>query len=114
MKKMLFISTICAMSMMCGCSCSKEPARTADSSPCSSDAPQQADWKITAAVKKKLSTDSSLSSGARMISVTTNNGVVTLSGTVTDSNERNKVMRMVKAVPGVTSVDDDQLTISNP
>jgi osmotically-inducible protein OsmY len=77
-----------------------------------SDNGQKADWKITANVKKQLMADSTLSSSARMISITTNNGVVTLTGTVADRNERNKVISIVQNVDGVQSVDD-QLSISN-
>ena len=74
---------------------------------------QPSDWDITANVKKNLMSDSSLSSSARMISVTTNNGVVTLTGTVANKEESRKVVRIAKNVSGVTSVDN-QLTVSNP
>jgi hyperosmotically inducible protein len=73
---------------------------------------QPSDWHITASVKKSLMADNSLSASARMISVTTNNGVVTLTGTVANREESRKVVRLVEAVPGVTSVDN-QLSISN-
>ncbi len=56
--------------------------------------------------------DNSLSSSARMISVTTNKGVVTLTGTVASNEESHKIVKMVKSVPGVKSVDN-QLTVSN-
>ena len=73
---------------------------------------QPSDWDITANVKKNLMADSSLSSSARMISVTTNNGVVTLTGTVVSKDESRRVIKIVNNVPGVTRVDN-QLTISN-
>jgi len=74
---------------------------------------QLSDNDITENVNRKLMNDNSLSSNARMISVTTNNGVVTLSGTVASQEESRKVFRMVKDVRGVRSVNN-QLTISNP
>jgi osmotically-inducible protein OsmY len=73
---------------------------------------QQSDWETTAKVKEKLMMEGSLSSNARMISVTTNSGVVTLKGTVASKDERRKVIKMVKGVVGVKKVDD-QLTVSN-
>jgi hyperosmotically inducible protein len=110
MRKMLFVSAICAMCAVCvSCSCdsNKNNNQTSD---CPADV-SQADWKITAAVKKKLMADSTLSSSARMISVTTNNGVVTLTGTVTCKDESRKVVSIVESVDGVKGVDN-QLTMS--
>jgi osmotically-inducible protein OsmY len=77
-----------------------------------SNSTQPADWEITANVKKSLMADSSLSDSARMISVTTNNGVVTLTGTAASNEEMRKVVRIVNNVFGVTRVDN-QLTVSN-
>ena len=56
--------------------------------------------------------DGSLSAHARMISVTTNNGVVTLTGTVASSAESHKIVKMVKSVSGVNSVDN-QLKVAD-
>ena len=60
---------------------------------------QQSDLNITATVKKNLMTDNSLSASARIISVATNNGVVTLTGTVISNEENLKVVNMVQNVP---------------
>jgi hypothetical protein len=127
MKKVLFISAICSLFVSCSCN-SKDMPRNDNgncnqcpdkNTPCNggsnqmqSDNGQKADWKITANVKKQLMADSTLSSSARMISITTNNGVVTVTGTVADRSERNKVISIVENVDGVQSVDD-QLSISN-
>jgi osmotically-inducible protein OsmY len=77
-----------------------------------SNSNQPSDTEITARVKKNLMTESSLSSSAKMISVTTNNGVVTLNGTVASREESARVLRIVRNVQGVISIDN-QLTISN-
>ncbi|HEY5234757.1 MAG TPA: BON domain-containing protein [Rhabdochlamydiaceae bacterium] len=77
-----------------------------------SNSSQPADWEITASVKKNLMADSSLSKNARMISVTTNDGVVTLTGTAASNEEIRKVVRIVQNTRGVVSVDN-QLNVSN-
>ena len=109
MKKNLFIPVMCVLFASCS-SNSGTPNGTSNANQTQS---QSSDWTITANVKKNLMADNSLSSSARMISVTTNNGVVTLTGTVISSEENRKVVRIVKSVSGVTSVDN-QLTIANP
>lgn len=107
MKKILLIPAICLLCISCNANTndhSSEPNQTQS---------QPADWEITASVKKNLMADSSLSSSARMISVTTNSGVVILTGTVVSREESHKVVKIVKSVSGVKSVDN-QLVISNP
>jgi len=108
-KKFLFIPAMCILCASCSSNSndkSKDHAKGHEQT-------QSADWEITANVKKKLMMEGSLSSGARMVSVTTNNGVVTLTGTVANHEESRKVSRLVKEVSGVKSVDN-QLTVSNP
>jgi osmotically-inducible protein OsmY len=70
-----------------------------------------ADWKVTAAVKKAFMTDSDLSMSARFVSVSTDNGTVTLTGSVSSKEESRKLERRAKSVSGVRSVNN-QLTIS--
>ncbi len=115
MKKIIFVSALCAMCAVC-VSCNKDNNRnynqSTDTSDCSASTDaSQSDWKITANVKKKLMSESSLSSSARMVSVTTNNGVVTLTGTVASRDESRRVVSLVESVDGVKNVDN-QLTIS--
>lgn len=55
--------------------------------------------------------DGSLSASSRLVSVTTNNGVVTLSGTVASRDDMNRIIRLAKDVDGVRKVDN-QMTIS--
>ncbi len=113
MKKNLLIPalcSICAMLVSCGGNSGNLNAESTDNS--TENAQTMPDWEITARVKKTLMIDGSLSASARMTSVTTNNGVVTLTGTVANKEERSKVVAMVKGVSGVVSVDD-QLTVAN-
>jgi osmotically-inducible protein OsmY len=113
-KKILFIPAICVLFVSCTGNSNNPNGNSNDYSNGNNQMQSQpSDWDITANVKKNLMSDNSLSSSARMISVTTNNGVVTLTGTVASKEESRKVVRMVKSVSGVTDVDN-QLTISNP
>jgi osmotically-inducible protein OsmY len=63
------------------------------------------DATITSKVKADLIEDP-LTKG-REISVTTKLGVVYLSGAVDSGEQRAEAVRLVKAVPGVRSVDDE-------
>lgn len=66
----------------------------------------KADWQITGEVKKAIVTDGQLSMSSKRVSVTTNMGVVTISGTVSSRNDMNRIVSLAKAVPGVQSVDN--------
>jgi len=78
----------------------------------SSSRDQDADWQITSRVKAALMSDSALSTSARFVSVTTNDGVVTLTGTAASKEELSYIERKVKSVSGVRKVDN-QLTIKS-
>ncbi len=56
--------------------------------------------------------ESNLSASARFVSVTTNDGVVTLTGTVPTREDSRHIERKVKGVSGVRRVDN-QLTIGS-
>ncbi len=71
----------------------------------------EADWHITMNVKKAFMTDSDLSMSAKFVSVSTTNGTVSLTGTVSSKEESKKLERKAQSVPGVRSVDN-QLMIS--
>ena len=113
MKKILLIPALCILCVSCNGNSNDRHGHSKD---CSSGnchmKSQPSDWDITASVKKSLMTGNSLSANARMVSVTTNNGVVTLTGTVASKEESHKVARIAKQVPGVKSVDN-QLTIAS-
>lgn len=79
---------------------------------CPNNDSDYSDSGITYRVKQALVTDGSLAAGSRFVSVSTTNGVVTLSGTVANSSEMSAIVRKVKGVNGVRSVNN-QMTISN-
>ncbi|WP_426688932.1 BON domain-containing protein [Rhodanobacter ginsengiterrae] len=68
-----------------------------------------ADAWITTKVKSEFGTTKGVS--ATDISVTTSDGVVTLSGTVTSAAEKAAAERIAKGVKGVKSVDASGLTV---
>jgi hyperosmotically inducible protein len=70
-----------------------------------------ADGWITTKVKSELATTKGIKSTD--ISVTTLDGVVSITGTATSSSEKSKVVQVAKAVKGVKSVDASGLTVSD-
>jgi hyperosmotically inducible protein len=66
---------------------------------------------ITTKVKSELATTKGITSSD--ISVSTQDGVVSLTGTATSSTEKAKVEHVAKKVKGVKSVDASGLTISD-
>jgi hyperosmotically inducible periplasmic protein len=111
MKKILLIPAVCLMFVSCNSNTNPNDSSNEDNRN-QSNSTQPSDWEITAAVKKNLMSDSSLSNSARMISVTTNNGVVSLTGTTASKDEMRKVVRMVQNMNGVAKVDN-QLQVSS-
>jgi len=111
MKKILYVPIICVIFAACNAGSGNMAASSSDYSENSQSQSQPSDWQITANVKKELMGDSSLSSSARMISVSTTNGVVTLSGTAASKSERRKIVSMVENMDGVQSVDN-QISVS--
>jgi hyperosmotically inducible protein len=69
-----------------------------------------ADAWITTKVKSEFGTTKGIK--ATDISVSTSDGVVTLSGTATSRHEKAKAVKVAKAVKGVKSVDASALTVS--
>jgi hyperosmotically inducible protein len=112
MKKILLLPAICALFVSCNGNSNNNLADANDMDQMQSNSEQPSDWDITTRVKKTIMSDNSLSAKARTISVTTNNGVVTLTGTVISKDESRRVVRMVKNVPGVTNVNN-QLNVSS-
>lgn len=63
--------------------------------------------KITQKIRQALMKDNTLSTNARNIKIITNdNGIVVLRGAVNSENERNTVIRIVRNVDGVKSLDN--------
>ncbi len=50
--------------------------------------------------------DGSLSASSRLVSITTNNGVVTISGNVASKADMRRIVRLAKEVNGVRKVDN--------
>jgi hyperosmotically inducible protein len=82
-------------------------AASTDTSAKSSEQPVTDTW-ITTKVKSELATTEGIKSGD--ISVTTKNGLVTLSGTVNSKAQVQKSVAVAKAVKGVRDVDSSALS----
>ncbi len=65
---------------------------------------QSSDWLITAKIKFAIITDTSISITDRFISITTTNGVVTLTGNVSQRAYKEKIETIAKGVNGVKRV----------
>ena len=101
---------LCAMAFGLALACgglSTALAANTDTSAKSSQQPVTDTW-ITTKVKSELATTEGIKSGD--ISVTTKNGLVTLSGTVSSKAQVQKSIAVAKAVKGVRDVDSTALT----
>jgi osmotically-inducible protein OsmY len=76
-------------------------------------ATNEADVFITRTLRDKITADAELSFTARSIKLYTTNGVVKLRGCVIYPNEHERILGFVRAMDGVTEVDD-QLSILIP
>lgn len=72
----------------------------------------QADRRLTAAVRKAIVRDKSLSTYAHNVKIVTRDGVVTLRGPVRTSEEKAKVSDLAQQVSGVSKVND-RLLVKN-
>lgn len=110
MKKLLFFPIICTLFCACN-SATVSPDGTVRINQ-SQDQTAPADWQITLQVKKALLSDNSLALGDKFISVSTTDGVVTLTGEVSTEAQMNKIIKIVRDVKGVVKVNN-QLTLSS-
>jgi hyperosmotically inducible protein len=94
------------LALACGGLATAYAANT-DTSAKSSQQPVTDTW-ITTKVKSELATTEGIKSGD--ISVTTKNGLVTLSGTVSSKAQVQKSVAVAKAVKGVRDVDSSALS----
>lgn len=69
------------------------------------------DTGITASIRKSV-VDTDMSINAQNVKITTQNGVVTLSGPVKTQDEKNRIEEIARGAPGVKSVDS-QLEIES-
>lgn len=90
--------------------CSKSPEPAARDARSSTMSEAVSDTAITAQVKTKLATDSSIKSSD--ISVTTKDGVVTLEGSAGDAAAKSAAERTARSITGVTRVDNRLTTYS--
>jgi hyperosmotically inducible protein len=91
-----------------GCNKSDTTGASQPSVPNNSPALYVDDSVITAKVKAALAADSAVKSSE--ISVTTNSGVVTLSGQVDDSDQKSAAVKDAAGVSGVKDVTDNLTT----
>ena len=127
---LLFVSSLC---LLLGCSGtsstapastpSKPPdadntARNADNSTVAETTTAQSenasDLQISAAIRKSVVDDKSLSSNAHNVKIITSGGVVTLRGPVKSDDERKTIESKAKQVAGVTQVNNLLEVEKNP
>jgi osmotically-inducible protein OsmY len=72
----------------------------------------KADIEMVAAIRSAILDDERLSVMAKNIKVIANGGHVTLRGPVENTDERETIAMLVRAIPGVVSIDD-QLEIKH-
>jgi hypothetical protein len=71
-----------------------------------------ADWGVAEAIRQKLTQDPTLAPlGSQLIAEVGKDGAVTLKGVVKTSDEQERVRDTIASVPGVSSVNDDQLKV---
>jgi hyperosmotically inducible periplasmic protein len=87
---------------------SKEtPRGTETKPPTASDQPEnEADRKITQQIRRDVTKDDSLSTSAHNVTIVTQDGKVTLRGTVKSDSEKQKIAEKAKQVSGVKTVEN--------
>lgn len=66
----------------------------------------EADRKITQRIRQAVTKDDSLSTSAQNVKIITQDGKVTLRGTVNSDSEKQKIADMAKKAPGVKNVEN--------
>jgi hyperosmotically inducible protein len=85
----------------------ESPSGAEKTPPTASDQPEnEADRKITQAVRQAITKDDSLSTSAQNVKIITQDGKVTLRGTVTSDSEKQKIADKAKQVSGVKTVEN--------
>jgi hypothetical protein len=70
------------------------------------------DLEITRQIRREIMNSDDLSTRAQNLTVITEEGKVTLRGTVPSANEKTKVVDMARSVNGVSNVDSSQVTVA--
>lgn len=82
-----------------------------DTSSNKEDPSQSADWILTTKVKEAILADSSLSPSNRFVSVSTTDGVVTLTGEVSNQQQMDEIVKKASKISGVKKVKN-QMTLA--
>jgi hyperosmotically inducible periplasmic protein len=90
----------------------EEKLKGSEKTPTASDQSEnEADRKITQQIRQAVTKDDSLSTSAQNVKIITQDGKVTLRGTVKNENEKQKIGEMAKKASGVRNVEN-LLTVS--
>jgi hyperosmotically inducible periplasmic protein len=93
-------------------SAEEKPKGSEKTPPTASDQSEnEADRKITQQIRQAVTKDDSLSTSAQNVKIITQDGKVTLRGTVKNENEKQKIGEMAKKASGVKNVEN-LLTVS--
>lgn len=106
MKKILSITTL-SMLVFGG-----QSLFSAEEQPVKTEQDSTSDWEVTLKVKAAILADDSLSPSNRFVSISTEDGVVTITGKVSDRYQRNEIVKKAESVAGVKKVED-KMTISD-
>jgi len=69
-------------------------------------------WNVAEAIREKLTADPSIAPlGSSLITEVGKDGVVTVKGVVKTTGEKERIHNTITSVPGVASVNDDQVKI---
>ncbi len=104
MKSLLLIPVMCLLCFGCTSNGNNSTGMKKEES--------SADWEITTKVKALILADTSISASARLVSVSTRNGVVTLSGNVPTQSDKDRINKIAQNISGVKSVNN-QIAVSN-
>jgi len=106
MKILLLIPAMCLMCFSCNSNGSNNNNGTQEEE-------HTSDWSITMKVKAEIMSSGSISASARFVSVSTTNGVVTLTGNVSTQEDSDKIVDIARNVHGVVNVDNQIIVLNN-
>jgi hyperosmotically inducible protein len=85
----------------------QKPSGSEKTPPTASDQPEnEADRKITQQIRQAVVKDDTLSTSAQNVKIITQDGKVTLRGTVKSEGEKQKIAEKAKSVAGVKNVEN--------
>lgn len=101
MNKFLPILALCALFTSYGLNAAPSDQTNAPATPKEEQSP---DWQLTVKVKEAILANGELSPSNRFVSVTTTDGVVTLTGNVSTVDQINEIVKTAEGVSGVKKV----------